>query len=223
MNVRAALLSPLLLLSLLSFARAAEDEPGLEIRAFPIQHMRAVEANAIVRSLMNPRATAIDEARNTVIIHDERARLDQAAGILQTIDVPEPRWTGRLVAETAGGRTEDVRVLQLAGPTSWMSGGEFPADHVKVDLVILEARTRLVLDVGVSAAAGGDMGRQHLRRRETQRAILSEGESIELLRADGPASQSGLASLLGTSGPVEALRLVVSRDGAPPRQRRPSR
>ena len=223
MNVRAALLSPILALALLSPARAQEEGARTEVRSFHVRHLAVNEANAVVRSLLDVRKSAIDPDLNLLILRDAPDRLDQAAEILRIVDVPVPLWTAAIVAETTSGKSENVRELQLVGAAAWASGGEagLPADHLKIVMNPLQAHGRLVADVEVIVAAGGDMGAQILRRRESQRVLLDDGDSLELLKTSFPPSQMALRELTGASEPVRALRVVVTRDSA--EARRPKR
>lgn len=211
MNVRSALLSLILPLVILTPARAQEEGARTEVRSYQVRHLAVNEANAVVRSLVDVRKSAIDPDLNLLILRDSPERLALAADILRIVDVPVPQWTASIVAETAGG-AETVRDLQLVGPASWASGGEpgLPADHLKITLNPLLTHDGLVADVEVIVAAGGDMGGQLLRRRESQRVRLEDGESMDLVRASHPAVQAALRDLAGATEPVRALRLSVS-------------
>jgi hypothetical protein len=207
----AVLLAPVL--------RAEERDPLLQSRAFVFKHVDVKEANAIVRSLLDLRKTAIDLELNQMLALDEESKLDEAERVVAMIDVPRPVWRAQLVAVLEEG-TEAVRTLDLAGKASWESGQSAIGDILAISLESQPRAYELTLDVTTSVRAGGDTGAQVVRRNESQRIVVRDGDEVELVRTADASAQESLQRLTGASSPVRALRLEIDGGTPPVRSKR---
>lgn len=209
-----------------SVSFADEPTPPLEVRSYTIRHRDVQEVNAMVRSILNLRRTAVDEQANVMIVSDEADRIRAFEDLLAKIDVALPRWSAEIVAECDGCKSP-VAVMPLDGGGASWSAGDAPeklGDRASLR-VMPQSAGEHETQVGVEfmVLAGGNAGAQSLQRRETYEIVLRDGESHVLVAIGGPPDQLAVKNLLGLPAPVRSLKLVMhrlpasSRDGGPGR------
>lgn len=205
------------LAAFLMLAPAAVASTPREIR---VQHVAVKEANAIMRTMLDLRKTAVDEQGNRLFISDDPERIALAEELVARLDVPAPRWRASIVA-TSGGRRLPVAELALDGGTAtWASGGSETQIQDRVVVRIEAASVRqseLHAGIQLTLMAGGDWGGQILRRSESTWQIMRDGDTKTLVSVGDPEAQQAVAKLVGASTPVDALLLVIDRVGASPR------
>lgn len=200
----------------------AEDAPpdatSLPVREFRLEHVDVKEANAIVRSILNVRKSAVDLRRQAFIVSDSEERLDQVAAILAKVDAETPEWRVALVAH-GDGRDTTLRTASITqGALQLQYGSSLPMND------------SLALNAGLRRAASGEIEMEWSvsvsmpdRWSETARAVetLHDGATVVILQTDSPPRRTALSNLLlGVQGAVESLTLEVTRtsDAPPPRR-----
>ena len=211
---RAACLSFLVLVSAMP-ARLRAEEPAagdaLTVREFPMEHVDVNQANAIVRSILNPRKSAIDERRQVLILADTQERLEKVATLLAQVDAAIPEWSVSLVAR-AGEKETVLRTASITqGRLEVQFGSSKVTDASPNSLGIAAAITRAAsgevdLDWTTSLGMTGPW-------TESAHALetLHDDATVVLVKTDAPTRQIALARLLGVPGNVDALVLLVAR------------
>lgn len=221
MNVRIPLVAVLSMM-LLAPATQAQEEESLELRSISLQHVNVKEANAILRSLLNIRKTAVDEERNRLHLADSRSSLDAAERLLRDVDAPAPKWQGRIVAETSGGKSV-LRTIPLSGTGEW-SWGESSADTILLKATGSNVGENLSLSLLTSTRAGSATRDKEFKRSSQESHLVSDASVVDLLLIEPSDARIAIATLLGTADPVSAVRLEVERVDSPggARRERPS-
>ena len=198
---------------------AASGPAALSVREFRLAHVDVKEANAIVRSILDVRKSAVDERRQVLIVSDSADRLEQVAAMIASIDAEPPEWRVAVVAHVEGKDTTLRTASITQGSLQLMYGPSLPASD------------NLSLGAGLRRATSGEIELEWSatlsmpdRWSETARAVetLHDGATVVILKTDDPARRTALANLLGTQGAVESLTLEVARTGgaaAAPRER----
>ena len=208
----------LLALPMTALADEAVFEAPMTTREFHLEHVEVKEANAIVRSLLDVRKSAINQRTQVLMLRDTAKTLDRAAELIALIDVPAPAWTLTISARVDGKETilrtatlAEGRLAAVFGPPTMVS-----QDKLLVSAGIARSgRDEAEVDWSVALSMNGSWG-------ESAQALelMHDGDVVTLLATPDHARRKALGELLGLPGEVEALMLHVeeSRPGADARK-----
>jgi hypothetical protein len=109
---RAAALAvlPVLLFAVTAFAEGPPTSAGSEIRVFTIHHRSVHDASVLVGDLLGPAGSyKVQPGLGTIVVEDERERLDRIERMLADYDIapPEIQLTVNLIRASARGEAEE--------------------------------------------------------------------------------------------------------------------
>ena len=196
-----------LALPMIALADEAVTEAPMTTREFHLEHVEVKEANAIVRSLLDVRKSAINQRTQVLMLRDSAATLDRAAELIAFIDVPAPAWTLTMSARVDGKETI-LRTATLAEGHLAAVFGPAPAttrDNLLVSAGIARAgrdEAEVEWSAALSMNGGWSESAQALE-------LMHDGDVVTLLATPDHARRKALGELLGLPGEVEALMLHV--------------